>query len=141
MNRALSVLATAWIATAAAFLALDAIWLSATRAWLYQPVLGPLLAPVVRPAPAVLFYLIYLTGLVFFAVRPALADGGRWTAAARAGALFGVVAYATYDLTNQATLVRWTSGLTAADLAWGATASAVAASLGCLAARRVARRG
>eukprot|EP01035_Chromulina_nebulosa_P054601 gene54601-74809_t len=70
---------------------------------LYKPTLGDMLAPAFRPVPAVLFYLIYVAGLTFFAIRPGLAAGSLGTALAY-GAGFGLVAYATYDLTNQATL-------------------------------------
>ncbi|MGA0604170.1 DUF2177 family protein [Caulobacter sp. KR2-114] len=140
MIRALAVLAAAWLGTAVVFLALDAAWLTTTNAALYRPALAPLLAPAVRPVPAVLFYLIYLTGLVIFAVRPALADVAGWAGAARRGALFGLVAYATYDLTNQATLAVWPTRITLADLAWGALVSATAAASGALAGRTMGRR-
>jgi len=140
MKRMFAVLGAAWAATAASFLALDAVWLTTANAILYRPALGPLLAPAVRPLPAALFYLAYIGGLTLFAVRPAIAAGARWTAAARDGALFGLVAYATYDLTNQATLSVWPTRVTVADLAWGAAASAAAAAIGRLAAAAVARR-
>jgi len=111
-----------------AFGCLDFTWLSLASAALYKPALGPLLAEKVQAAPAIAFYLIYLAGLVYFAVWPALSAGG-WSRALINGALLGIVAYATYDLTNQATLRIWSVKVTLADLCWGAFASALAATI------------
>ncbi len=119
--------AIAYISILVVFAAMDFCWLSATSATLYKPALGPLLSDKVQIVPAVLFYLIYLGGLVYFAVLPAL-QAGSWSRAAINGALLGLVAYATYDLTNQATLRIWSTRVTLMDLCWGAFASAVAAS-------------
>jgi uncharacterized membrane protein len=77
-------------------------------------------------APAVAFYLIYIAGVVVFAVSPAL-QSGRWTTALGYGALLGLMAYATYDLTNQATLKDWSWTVTIADLCWGTFVTAVSA--------------
>jgi uncharacterized membrane protein len=128
----------AYIAAAVGMLALDSIWLTLTAKTLYRPLLGDLMLDGFRVAPAIAFYALYLCGLVIFAVRPALA-ARRWTAALVAGALFGLCAYGTYDLTNQATLKIWSTTITLADMAWGATLSAIAASLGYAAASRVAK--
>jgi uncharacterized membrane protein len=119
----------AYVVTLVAFVAIDFIWLSSMANTLYKPTLGDMLAPSFRPVPAVLFYLVYVTGLTFFAVRPALASGSLGTAFLY-GAAFGFVAYATYDLTNQATLKNWSTTLTVADLVWGTLLSAVAAGVG-----------
>ena len=119
----------AWVAAAGAFAGLDAIWLISTNATLYRPILAPILLNGVRPVPAVLFYIVYLTGTVIIAVRPGL-KSGRWTTATLMCATFGFFAYATYDLTNQATLKNWSTTLTLADLAWGAIVSALGASVG-----------
>jgi uncharacterized membrane protein len=113
---------------------MDRTWLTLTGTTLYRPVLGPFLADKVDGGAAVAFYLIYIFGLVFFAVRPGLAAQD-WKTAALSGLLLGLVAYATYDLTNQATLRLWSIKLTLLDLCWGMTASAVASTLGFLAAR------
>ena len=126
MRPALPKLALAYGSILVLFGALDFVWLSTTSATLYKPALGPLLADPVRVEPAVAFYLLYLAGLVHFAVRPAL-NGGGWRRALLDGALFGVFAYATYDLTNQATLRIWSLKITILDLCWGAFASALAA--------------
>jgi uncharacterized membrane protein len=113
-------------ATVVAFLVLDAIWLSLAGPRLYRPALGHLLASDVDWLAVGLFYLLYLAGLAVFAVAPGRTVRG----AAWRGALFGLVAYATYDLTNQATLRDWPWLVTLADLAWGAFASAAACALG-----------
>lgn len=124
-------LVVAHVATLAAFLGLDAIWLSRMADVLYRPVLGDMLLQSFRPLPALVFYAVYIAGLVHFAVRPGL-TAGPWSTLID-GAILGFVAYATYDLTNQATLKNWSTALTLADLAWGTFASATAASLGRLA--------
>lgn len=126
----------AWFATAVPFVALDAAWLTAMAERLYRPALGPLMRPQFDPAPAGAFYLLYITGIVVFAVRPALrARGALWR-----GAFFGLVAYATYDLTNQATLPGWPWHVTFADLAWGTFATAAAAAIAHLVTCRPSRR-
>jgi uncharacterized membrane protein len=130
--------AFAYGAAAVVFLVLDAIWLGLMASRLYRPAIGHLMAERFALGPAALFYLIYLAGLVHFAVGPALPAARPWLAALAGGALFGLVAYATYDLTNQATLKDWPWALTLADLAWGAFVSGVAACAGVLAARAAA---
>ena len=97
---------------------LDYLWLSNTSASLYQRDLGPLLADNPNMTVAVIFYLIFIVGILIFAVRPALASGD-WRTAALYGALFGFFTYATYDLTNFATMKVWTLRVTLLDIAWG----------------------
>jgi uncharacterized membrane protein len=97
---------------------------------LYRPALGDMLAPQFRLAPAVFFYLIFVAALAFFAVLPSLEPGKGLGTALLHGAIFGFAAYATYDLTNQATLRNWSTLLTVADLAWGTFLSALAAGAG-----------
>jgi len=97
---------------------------------LYRPAIGHLLRDGFALAPAAAFYALYIVGVVVFAVLPGQASGRATVAAAR-GALFGLVAYATYDLTNQATLRDWPWHLTLIDLCWGALASAAAAGVAC----------
>jgi uncharacterized membrane protein len=124
----------AYLGAALVFCAMDAVWLTLTNAALYKPALAPLLASQVRLASAVLFYVVYLAGVVIFAILPAL-QARRWTRAALLGAAFGFVAYATYDLTNQATLKFWATRVTLLDLAWGTVVSAVGACAGFFAVR------
>ena len=119
----------AYIAAAVVFLAGDAGWLTLTGPRLYRPVLGPMLAEKPNIGAAVVFYALYLFGLVFLAIAPAMRTGA-WRTATLNGLVFGVVAYATYDLTNQATLSLWSTRLTLIDMAWGAAATALAATAG-----------
>jgi uncharacterized membrane protein len=127
----------AYAATAVAFLAFDSIWLSLTARRLYRPLIGHLLADKFSVAPAALFYLLYAAGIVFLAIAPAIGSG-RWMMAAASGALLGLVAYGTYDLTNQATLRDWPPAITLADLAWGTALTCVAATIGYFVAQRFA---
>ena len=106
----------------ACFLALDACWLTLAGPRLYRPDLNAILAPDVDWLAVVLFYVLYLLGLTVFVVAPE-SNGGRPDRALAKGAFFGLVAYGTYDLTNQATLAGWPWTITAADLAWGAVVS------------------
>ena len=125
--------AIAYLVTAVTFLALDAVWLTLTAERLYRPAIGHLMAPQFALAPAALFYLLYVAGVVVFAVAPALEARRPVVSALGHGALLGLLAYATYDLTNQATLKGWPWHVTVIDLAWGsfvtASAAAVAAAV------------
>jgi uncharacterized membrane protein len=118
-------LPVAWGLVLVIFLVLDAVWLSSMLERLYRPALGHLLAPQVSLLPAVLFYLLYGAGIVGFAVAPAV-EANRARIALARGAALGLLAYATYDLTNQATLPGWPWAVTLADLAWGTTVTALA---------------
>jgi uncharacterized membrane protein len=126
-----------YAATALTLLGLDAVWLTFMADVLYRPAIGHLMAQRFALLPALAFYVIYIAGVVVFAVAPGVA-ARRWTVALARGALLGLIAYATYDLTNQATLIRWPWLLTFADLAWGTFLTAVAAAAGCRVA--IARR-
>jgi uncharacterized membrane protein len=121
-----------------AYVGLDFTFLTIVARTLYQRELGPLLAPQPQIAPAVAFYLLYVAGVVLFVVSPALARG-RWSRAVIHGAVFGLVAYATYDLTNLATLMGFSPVITAVDMTWGAVATAIVALAGYAAGRGVAR--
>lgn len=123
-------------ASGLAFLGLDAIWLNYAAPRLYRPMLGDLLRESFSLPPAIAFYLIYITGVLVFAVAPSL-EAGRWTGAALRGAMLGFLCYATYDLTNQATLRTWSTTITLVDLAWGTFLTAVAATAGFAAVRAV----
>ena len=128
----------AYLASLVTFVALDFGWLSFASGRLYRPLIGELLAPKVAIAPGITFYLIYLFAVVFLAVAPAMKSGqaGR---AALAAAVLGLAAYATYDLTNQATLRVWSIKLTVMDMAWGVFATTVAALVGYVAGRAALR--
>jgi uncharacterized membrane protein len=102
---------------------IDALWLSVVANKFYKSQIGDLLLKKPNMAAAVLFYAIYLVGLIVFVIQPAtVADD--WQVAASLGALFGFVCYATYDLTNLATLKGFTTKLVIVDLLWGAVVSA-----------------
>lgn len=117
----------AFASTLIIFVAIDFIWLKSMADILYRPALGDMLAPEFRAVPALLFYLIFAAALTFFAVSPSLQPNAGIATALLNGAIFGFAAYATYDLTNQATLRNWSTLLTVADLAWGSFLSAIAA--------------
>lgn len=108
------------------FVLVDMIWLGTMAGRLYKPILGDIMAPQFNPAAAAVFYLLYPAGLVIFAINPALKVGSVSTALVY-GALFGFFTYATYDLTNQATLRNWSTLLTVVDIAWGTVLGAIAA--------------
>ena len=130
----------AYAAAAVTMLAMDAVWLSMAADLLYRPLLGDILLPGFRPVPAILFYVLYVLGIVIFAIKPALV-AGRWSAAAGKGALLGFFCYATYDLTNQATLKTWPVIVTIVDMGWGTFLTASTATVGYLAASRIGRPG
>jgi uncharacterized membrane protein len=119
-------------ATVLPFLALDAAWLTLMGPRLYQPAIGHLMRLDVDWTAVALFYPVYLAGLLVLAVAPSRSV----RAALARGAFFGFVAYATYDLTNQATLRAWPWMVTAVDLCWGSFASAVACAIGAAVALR-----
>ena len=114
----------------------EAIWLNTMGRRLYRPVLGDILLESPRIAPAIVFYLIYPAGLVIFAALPAIAAGSV-TLAILYAALFGAFTYATYDLTNFATLRNWTLQLTVIDVCWGSVLSAFASAVGYCAATAI----
>jgi uncharacterized membrane protein len=129
--------AIAYIASLLTFGAVDFVWLSVMAKRLYLPTLGDILLDDVRIAPAAVFYLLYPAGVVIFAVLPALKSDSFVTALAF-GALLGLIAYATYDLTNFATLKNWSFAITAADMAYGTIASGIAAAAGFFAVKWLA---
>ncbi|MGE0564953.1 MAG: DUF2177 family protein [Pseudolabrys sp.] len=135
---AIATFAIAYAATFLVFAAVDAAWLSQMGPALYKPVLGDMLAPSLRIAPAIAFYLILPIGIVVFAVSPALKSGHLSDAVVH-GLLFGAIAYATYDLTNYATLKNWSLTITVLDIVYGAVASAAAATVAVLAVRTATR--
>jgi uncharacterized membrane protein len=118
------------------FVAIDAVWLTTMADRLYRPALGDMLATEFRPVTAIVFYIVYAIGLTYLAVRPGLVSGSIRVSGIH-GAVLGFTAYATYDLTNQATLRNWSTVLTLSDLIWGTLLSAVAAMAGHALTRRI----
>ena len=127
--------ATAFIATGLGFAAIDSIWLITMSTRLYKPEIGEMMAENFRLGPAIVFYLLYITGILVFAVQPALASG-KWQTALVQGALFGFFCYMTYDMTNYATLKVWSLKVTILDLMWGTFLTGSAATVGLLVTRK-----
>jgi uncharacterized membrane protein len=108
-----------YIATGMAFALIDSVWLRSMYTRLYQPEIGELLyKDGFRLGPAITFYLLYILGMMIFAVGPAL-QNGKWQTALVWGALLGFFCYMTYDLTNYATLKVWSLKVTILDIIWG----------------------
>ena len=105
------------------FFAVDMVWLGLAAKTFYAKHIGFLMKANVNWAAAILFYLLFIAGLVAFVVVPAL-DKGSWVRALLFGALFGLITYATYDLTNLATLKDWPLVVTVVDLIWGTVLAA-----------------
>nr|WP_315434958.1 DUF2177 family protein [uncultured Pseudomonas sp.] len=122
----------AYVSTLLTFLLLDGIWLGLLMAPTYRELLGSLMLDKPLLLPAAVFYCLYVIGCLVFVVLPALS----WQRAAKLGALLGLVAYGTYDLTNWATLRDWSVQVSLMDWAWGTVATAVACTVGYLMAKR-----
>ena len=123
-----------YFATLVAFLAIDLVWLGLVARTFYNKHLGFLMAPQVNWPAALIFYLLFVVGILVFAVLPGLEAGSLTTTLVRA-ALFGLIAYATYDLTNLATLKDWPVLVTVVDLIWGMVLSVVVSCAGYLAGK------
>lgn len=118
----------------AVFFAVDLVWLSIATKRIYQPYLGSLLSSEPKLGVAAAFYLLYIIGVVALAVIPGLREGALVGALWR-GALFGLLAYATYDLTNLATIEGWAWQVSAIDLVWGTTVTSIVSVAGYYAGR------
>ena len=105
------------------FFVIDMVWLGLVAKDFYRGQIGPLMKGDINWTAAILFYLLFIVGLVFFVITPAI-EKGSWTYALLVGALFGLITYATYDLTNLATLRDWPLLVTIVDMAWGAVLAA-----------------
>lgn len=105
------------------FFAIDMLWLGVVAKNFYRAQIGSLLKTDVNWSAAILFYLVFIAGIVFFVLAPAL-EKTSWRHALFAGAAFGFITYATYDLTNLATMKDWPVLVTVVDLAWGTVLSA-----------------
>lgn len=123
-----------YLAALVTFLIIDGVWLGVVARSFYVQQIGHLLRPAPNFGVAGLFYLIYVVGVVVFAVLPALSQQS-WQTAVLLGALFGFIAYGTYDLTNLATLANWPVLVSIVDMIWGAVLTATVALAGYHAAR------
>ena len=131
-------IAGAYLSTLVTFAIVDFVWLGFVAKDLYAKGIGHLMADSPNWTAAVLFYLLFIVGLLYFAVVPAL-HAGSWRRATLNAALFGFFAYATYDLTNLATLKGWPVSIVLADLVWGTFVSAVASTAGFFITRALVR--
>ena len=120
------------------FFVIDMIWLGLVAKGFYRRNLGPLMTPKVNWISASLFYLLFIVGLLVFVVRPALVSEAPLHALFY-GALFGLISYATYDLTNLATLKDWPLLVTVADLIWGTFLGGVVSFISALLGRTLLR--
>ena len=128
---------TAYVATGIAFALIDSVWLRSMYARLYKPEIGSLMLDSgFRMWPAIIFYLLYILGMMIFAVGPALASG-RWQTALCWGAMFGFFCYMTYDLTNYANLKVWSLKVTILDMIWGTVLTGLAAAAGAAVTNKV----
>jgi uncharacterized membrane protein len=100
------------------FFVIDMVWLVLVAKKFYQEQIGFLMKPDINWFAAIIFYLLFITGLVIFVISPAV-EKHSWIHAILFGALFGLITYATYDLTNLATLKDWPLLVTVVDLIWG----------------------
>lgn len=121
--------AAAYASTAVVFLGIDFIWLSTISNSFYRNRIGSLLLDYPNLGIAGLFYLVYVAGIVHFAVMPAV-HGASWATALVNGALLGLVAYGTYDMTNLATLKDWSVSVSVVDMIWGTALTGLAATCG-----------
>lgn len=127
--------AKTYLSALTAFLAIDFLWLGIVARGFYRRQIGYLLAEQVNWWAAIAFYLLFVAGLLVFAIGPAL-QARSLQKALLLGGLFGLVAYATYDLTNLATVKNWPLIVTLVDLAWGTVLAAAVSAIGYLAGTR-----
>jgi len=128
-----------YLVTLAVFFAIDMVWLGFVAKGFYRRHLGYLMGPKVNWAAAVLFYLLFIVGLLVFAVRPAI-TAGTPVQALLLGGLLGLICYATYDLTNLATIKDWPVVVTVIDLVWGTVLGGVVSLLSALIGRGLFNR-
>ena len=128
----------AFASAAVIFGAMDAVWLSWAGPNLYRPTIGEIMAQEFNWVAAGLFYLLYLAGMTWFAIRPGIAALSAKTALIN-GALLGGLCYATFDLTSQAVMRVWATHVTVLDIIWGAFATGVTSALATAIALRIAK--
>jgi uncharacterized membrane protein len=125
-----------YLITLPVFLAIDMIWLGLVAKNFYSQYLGHLMKADVNWLAAILFYLLFIVGLIIFVIQPAL-EKNSYQQALILGALFGLITYATYDLTNLATLKNWPIIVTVVDLIWGMVLSSLVASISYFIAKKL----
>src|SRR5438045_8056744 len=127
-----------YLAVGIAFAAVDYVWLTQIGPGVYFPTLDPVALRAARIEPAIVFYLVYIAGVVALAVWPT--RDGPLLRTTLTGALLGAMCYATYDLTNQATLKVWSTTITLLDISWGTFLTATGATVGGVVLRRLSPR-
>ncbi|PWB53914.1 MAG: DUF2177 domain-containing protein [Anaerolineales bacterium] len=125
-----------YLITLITFFVIDIVWLGLVAGTLYRSYLGFLFAPTTNWVAAVLFYLLFILGILVFVVVPGLQDSSLKATLLRA-VLFGLVTYATYDLTNLATVKNWPVLITVIDMAWGMVLSVLVSYISFLAGKRL----
>ena len=125
-----------YLITLPIFFVIDMIWLGLVAKNFYAQQIGHLMKSEINWPAALLFYLLFIIGLVVFVVMPAL-KAESWQIAAIYGALFGLISYATYDLTNLATLKDWPILITVIDLIWGSVLAASVSTISYLVANKI----
>jgi len=118
------------------FLAMDMLWLGLVARSFYRNQIGFLMKSDINWKAAIVFYLLFIVGLVLFVIAPAI-EKNSWKHALLFGALFGLITYATYDLTNLATIKDWPLLVTIVDLAWGAVLAASVSTVTYFIARKI----
>ena len=118
-----------YLLTTVVFFAIDMVWLGLVAKNIYQKYLGALLSETVNWAAAIIFYLIFIVGIFIFVINPAI-EKQSVIRAIVLGTIFGFIAYATYDLTNYATLKGFPLNIVFIDLAWGAVLTALVSTAG-----------
>jgi uncharacterized membrane protein len=129
-----------YVVSLIAFLGIDAVWLRLMYPTFYRSRIGFLMAPDLKLTAALVFYLLFVAGLLVFVIVPGLAEGSSGTTLARA-ALFGLVAYGTHDLTSLAAFKGWPLSVTVVDMLWGASVSVLVSLVGLRFGKRIGRPG
>ncbi|HQQ97545.1 MAG TPA: DUF2177 family protein [Cyclobacteriaceae bacterium] len=125
--------------TAVVFFAVDMLWLGILAKGIYRKYLGGMLSEQVNWTAAIIFYLIFIAGILVFVVEPAV-ERGSWARALVLGSFFGIITYATYDLTNLATLKGWPLPIVFIDITWGAVLTGSTSVAGFLIMRWVGKQ-
>jgi len=118
-----------YMAALVLFILVDLVWIKMVMRPIFERSVGSIMLPDPHLGAALVFFVLYQAGLLYFAVMPAAAAGS-WSIATIHGALLGIIAYGTYETTNLATLKGWTLKMAFVDVGWGATLSAIVATIG-----------
>lgn len=124
-----------FIITMVIFAAIDLIWLGYLAKNLYQQKIGFLMADKINWIAALIFYIIYISGILYFVIFPSL-ETGEWQTALLKGTILGVLCYGTYDLTNMATLKNWPYEIVIIDILWGAFLTGLTSTLSYIIAQK-----